>query len=158
MLDPTPYPVTTALGDQGCGVSDRIEAYCQTHLPPYAKTNVAYLTQQLKWPVIIIDGRDESAEAYHRELLRIVLARIRGQLPPASREPPIAQNERLLVRMIRNHVLQAEQAAPNNLDDIEFESWLMNPLFNPPGEFADIYQEVAGAGKEVGDEAAGDGT
>lgn len=147
MLDPTPYPVTTALGDQGSvGVSDLIEAYCHTHLAPYAKANVAYLTRQLKWPVIITDGRDESVEAYHRELLRIVLARIRGQLPQASREPPIAQNEHLLVRRLRDQVLQAEQAAPNDPDDLELESWLLNLLFNPPGEFADIYQEIAGAG------------
>lgn len=166
MLDPTPFE-PTAEGDEPCDVSDLLEAYCQTHLTPYTTANIAYLTRQLNWPVIVTDGQEESEEAYHRELLRILRARIRGELPRASRtfERPITERfrTRLLERMMLERVRRGEQAPPIDPNNIPMEDlvqpWLFNQLYNPPGQYADLYQEIAGegdvaAGREAAEDAA----
>lgn len=72
-----------AHGDVPLTVSDSIRSYCEECLDPYTQENINYLMQQLKWPEINLDGVDPSYNAFYRELLRILKARLEGRMPRA---------------------------------------------------------------------------
>lgn len=136
-LDDRPYRPAEA-GDHNGYVFKVVADYVQRYLEPYTEDNIRYILAQMKWPLLGIEGRNDTAEAYHREMLRVLRLRVENVLPRARRmfEPRINNN-------LRQQIVQ-EQVADDLADAEENDEvleWLFEDLEYNEGDFPDRFQD-----------------
>lgn len=134
-------------GDEPCYVYKMVSNYVTHYLQPLSPRNISYLMSQMKWPHIIIEGRDETAAAYHREMLRILRYRLLGMLPRVRRlfEPVV--DEQLRDRIIREQWAErVERGEQEHVDNPQWRDllrpWLFEELDNVDDELAERFDEL----------------